>query len=387
MLSNTLPNAAPGEPQQDRGESAPAIVLSGVAKQFGSVHAVRSIDLEVYRGELVSFLGPSGSGKTTSLMMVAGHELPDGGSILIAGRDITATPPHRRDIGMVFQHYALFPHLTVEQNVAFPLRMRNLPRDEIAKKVAAILDLVKLEGLAARFPKQLSGGQSQRVALARALVFDPSILLMDEPLSALDKKLREEMQFEIKRIQKSLAITTLYVTHDQNEALVLSDRIVVFERGRIAQIGKPQEIYDRPQTRFVADFLGEMSFVTGQLAEVSGNYCKVTLAPGLTVTGRLSGAGDAPGKVWVGVRPEAILVDADASHAGVNQLSGVVEAVDHYGEGCRIKLRLSLGQSLTVKQANTGIFKHPGVGERVRLSWSWDKTTVIGEQEGSNDRT
>jgi spermidine/putrescine ABC transporter ATP-binding subunit len=376
--------ASPGAIKEVESEKQPqpvAIVIRGITKMFGAVCAVRSVDLDVYRGELVSFLGPSGSGKTTTLMMVAGHENPDSGSVMIEGRDVTGTPPHLRDIGMVFQHYALFPHLTVEQNVAFPLRMRKVPREDAAEKVRKILDLVKLQGLEGRYPKQLSGGQSQRVALARALVFNPSILLMDEPLSALDKKLREEMQVEIRRIQKSLGITTLYVTHDQHEALVLSDRVAVFEKGRIEQLGRPQELYDQPQTRFVADFLGEMSFLTGQLTEVQGHHCKVAIAPGVVVTGRLTHSTGRAGRVSVGVRPEAVLIDDAPDRPEINQLGGVVEAVDHYGEGCRVKVKIAGGQLLTVKQSNTGIVRHPASGDRVQLSWSWEKTIVIGEEE------
>ena len=218
------------------------------------------------------------------------------------------------------------------------------------------------------------------MALARALVFEPPILLMDEPLSALDKKLREEMQVEIRRIQRSLGITTLYVTHDQHEALVLSDRIAVFEKGRIEQIGAPQEIYDRPQTRFVADFLGEMNFVTGQLTEVHGSVCRVAIAPGVVVTGELTNAAGTPGRVSVGVRPEAVLIDATLNDAELNRIVGVIEAVDHYGEGCRVKVKIAGGQTMTVKQSNTGIVCHPAAGDRVNLIWSWKKTSVIGEE-------
>lgn len=380
MIATSSSDRAIGIETERQPQQPASIAIRGITKMFGPVCAVQTVDLDVRRGELMSFLGPSGSGKTTTLMMVAGHESPDSGSITIEGREVTAIAPHQRDIGMVFQHYALFPHLTVEQNIAFPLRMRKMPREDAAKKVREMLDLVRLQGLGGRYPKQLSGGQGQRVALARALVFNPSILLMDEPLSALDKKLREEMQFEIRRIQRNLGITTLYVTHDQHEALVLSDRIAVFEKGRIEQLGAPQEIYDRPQTRFVADFLGEMSFLTGQLAEVLGPVCRVNVAQGVTVTGRLTNAAGTPGRVSVGVRPEAILIDAIVDGTEINRVAGVVEAVDHYGEGCRVKVTIAGGQTLTVKQSNTGIVRHPAAGDRVNLSWSWEKTSVIGEE-------
>jgi putative spermidine/putrescine transport system ATP-binding protein len=208
---------------------------------------------------------------------------------------------------------------------------------------------------------------------------------MDEPLSALDKKLREEMQFEIRRIQKSLGITTLYVTHDQHEALVLSDRVAVFEKGAVEQLGRPQDIYDRPQTRFVADFLGEMSFLAGQLVEVHGDLCEVAIAPGKFVTGYLNNTSGTPGSVSVGVRPEAILIDSKTEHSDVNQMFGIVESIDHYGEGCRVKVKIEGGQTLIVKQSNTGIVRHPTAGDRVSLSWSWKKTSVIGEEK-SHDR-
>ena len=368
----------------ERETAAPLVLMRQITKRFGLLTAVDAIDLDVFRGELISLLGPSGSGKTTTLMMVAGHQLPDSGLIEIEGRNVTAVPAHLRDIGMVFQHYALFPHLTVGQNIAFPLRMRNMPKPAMADKVRSVLDLVRLRGMEERYPKHLSGGQRQRVALARALVFNPSILLMDEPLSALDKKLREEMQFEIKRIQKSLQITTLYVTHDQHEALLLSDRIAVFDKGRIAQIGAPQEIYNRPRTRFVADFLGEMSFLKGQLVDVAGESCRIAIAPGIVFTGLLTN-GTGRAAMTIGIRPETVFIGDKTVHPEMNRVEGIVETLDHYGEGFRIRVKLPGDQYLMAKQPNTGITQPPAIGDNVSLSWAWDKTTIMGEEELPND--
>ncbi|PSS59995.1 polyamine ABC transporter ATP-binding protein [Ensifer sp. NM-2] len=241
------------------------ITLKGVRKSYGSTVAVEPLNLEITAGEFVSILGPSGSGKTTLLTMIAGFEYPDEGRISVGNRDITRVVPNKRGIGMVFQKYALFPHLTVAENVAFPLRMRRQSPHDIRTRVAAALDIVQLSAFAARYPHELSGGQQQRVAVARALVFRPPVLLMDEPLGALDKKLRESMQFEIKALQKSLGVTVVYVTHDQEEALTMSDRVAVMAGGKLAQIGSPHELYDEPRDSFVADFIGKMNFVPGRV--------------------------------------------------------------------------------------------------------------------------
>ncbi len=263
---------------------APVLVLRDVAKHFGSVTAVETIDLALQQGEFVSFLGPSGSGKTTTLMMVAGLQSPTRGSILLHGQELAPVPPYKRNIGMVFQHYALFPHLTVAGNVAFPLEMRRVGRAEITRRVRNALTLVGLPDYGSRWPAQLSGCQQQRVALARALVYEPPVLLMDEPLGALDRKLRAQMQLEISRLHRDLGMTVLYVTHDQEEALVMSARIAVFNRGRIEQIGRPHELYERPTSRFVAGFIGESSFMEGRVTAVAADC--VTLE---TVHGVLRG--------------------------------------------------------------------------------------------------
>ena len=242
----------------------PALVLRGLHKAFGDAVAVDGVELEVRRGEFLTLLGPSGSGKTTTLRMVAGFTTPSGGSIEIDGRDMTRVPPHRRDVGMVFQNYALFPHMTAAQNIAFPLQMRRQPRQEIDKRVASALGLVKLDKFGDRYPRQLSGGQQQRIALARAVVFEPRLLLMDEPLGALDRKLREALQLEILHVSRQLEATVLYVTHDQEEALVMSDRIAIFSAGRIEQLGSGEDLYERPASLFVADFIGESNILRGR---------------------------------------------------------------------------------------------------------------------------
>src|SRR5580698_4772396 len=238
-----------------------AVVLSGLEKRYDNVGAVRGVSLDIRSGEFLTLLGPSGSGKTTTLMMIAGFEVPSAGDIAIDGRSVVALPPHKRNIGMVFQNYALFPHLTVAENIGFPLKQRGVDRATRARKVAESLELVRLPGYQARTPRQLSGGQQQRVALARAIVFRPRLLLMDEPLGALDKQLRESLQLEMRRLHADLGITFIYVTHDQEEALTMSDRIAVMNEGRIAQVGTPEDLYDRPCDQFVASFIGESNFL------------------------------------------------------------------------------------------------------------------------------
>jgi putative spermidine/putrescine transport system ATP-binding protein len=256
------------------GKNPPVLELKGVRKNYGGDIAVQNVDLELRSEEFLTFLGPSGSGKTTTLMMVAGLQQPDAGSIKLGGKSVDRLPPYRRDIGMVFQNYALFPHMSVRRNVAFPLEMRGVGRSEIDRQVADVLQLVGLAMMGDRLPRQLSGGQQQRVALARAMVYHPALLLMDEPLGALDKKLREQMQREIKRIHRERRTSILYVTHDQEEALTMSDRIAVFNKGRIEQIGTPEELYERPTTRFVADFLGETNFLPGRMGASETPACR-----------------------------------------------------------------------------------------------------------------
>ncbi len=262
------------------------LALRGIRKAFGPVAALDGIDLEVKSGEFLTILGPSGSGKTTLLKIVAGFELPEEGDVLLGGEDMTFTAPAKRNVGMVFQNYALFPHMDVRGNIAFPLEVRRLPRAEIDRRVAATLALVDLDGYEGRFPRQLSGGQQQRVALARAIVFGPQLLLLDEPFGALDRKLREAMQLEVRRLQRHLGLTTVFITHDQEEALILSDRIAVMNRGRIQQVALPRELYERPANAFVADFVGESNLLFGRIAAVREGRAEIEFAHGLRLTAR-----------------------------------------------------------------------------------------------------
>ena len=285
-----------------------ALDLSGIVKRYGQVTALSGVDLAVARGELLPILGPSGSGKTTMRTVVAGFEWPDEGAVRLAGREITHAPPAKRDIGMVFQNYALFPHMTVAANVAFPLEMRRVPRAAIAERVTRALAQVDLAGYEERLPRQLSGGQQQRVALARAIVFDPPLLLLDEPFGALDRKLREQMQIEVKHLQRRLGLTTLFVTHDQEEALVLSDRIAVMSQGRIEQLGSPVEIYDEPATLFVNNFIGSSNLLKGRVEAVWSEGYQVALEAGATWTLAAKGRFEVGAPVLVSVRPEQMVL-------------------------------------------------------------------------------
>jgi putative spermidine/putrescine transport system ATP-binding protein len=346
------------------------VEFCGVSKSFGAIRAVRDFTLGVPRGQFVTLLGASGSGKSTTLMMLAGFLAPDAGTIRINGADVTQVPAHRRDIGLVYQHYALFPHMTVGQNVAFPLEMRGLGRSEIGARVEAALSVVQLQGFADRRPSQLSGGQQQRVALARALVFEPSILLMDEPLGALDKKLREEMQIEIQRIQKDSHITTIYVTHDQEEAMSMSDVIVVMRRGRIEQVGAPDEVYERPKNAFVAEFVGSANILHGTLADGpapafrsdAGVEIAVGPHPGVDGAGRLS----------LIIRPERIALHPGASAAG--RLPAVVRTVVYGGSTVRYLVGLGESATFTVAQTNVGT---PALREHDPVTLDWRDEDVL----------
>jgi ABC-type Fe3+/spermidine/putrescine transport system ATPase subunit len=314
--------------------------LQNLTIRYGKVTALDGLDLVIRDGELVTLLGPSGCGKTTTLRSVSGFLTPADGDIFIGDRRVTDIPPERRGIGLVFQNYALWPHMTVNQNLAFGLQMRKLSAAVIAEKVRTVLGVIKLEGFGDRYPRQLSGGQQQRVALARAIVLEPDILLLDEPLSNLDALLREQMRFEIAQIHKRLGITTMYVTHDQTEAMVISDRIVVLNNGRIMQEGSPQEIYLRPANKFVAGFMGTTTFVSGTVASVQGERCIIRTADGLELAG--SGRGFAVGRrVSAAVRPESIeLLPAAAGPAAVNCFEAVIDYAFFTGELVDYQLRL-----------------------------------------------
>ena len=338
------------------------LTLDGISRRYGATTAVERVDLEVAEGEFVALLGPSGCGKTTTLRMVAGFVPPSSGRILIAGRDVTRAPPHGRDTGMVFQSYALFPHMTVGENVAFGLEMRRAARAEREARVREALRLARLEGLADRLPRQLSGGQQQRVALARAIVVNPTVLLCDEPLGALDKKLRQRMQFELKALHRRLGLTLLYVTHDQEEALTMSDRIAVMRSGRIAQLGLPGEIYDRPRSRFVADFIGDTNILTG---EAEGGAMR--LAGGWRVP--LPAA--ASGTVAVALRPERVRLVA----AGAGLVDAMVEESNFLGDSVLLQAALADGQTLLarVPRGTDAALLAPGA----RSGLAWDAADLV----------
>lgn len=338
-LRKALRNASPGNSGVVVTEATKSMIgsplaIEHVSKSYGSVPAVDDVSLDVRAGEFVSLLGPSGSGKTTLLMMIAGFELPDAGLIRVGGRDVTHVAPNRRDVGMVFQKYALFPHMTVAQNIAFPLKMRRLARAEIARRVDAALSLVRLDEYGGRMPSQLSGGQQQRIAVARALVFEPPVLLMDEPLGALDKKLREEMQIEIKGLQQRLGVTVVYVTHDQEEALTMSDRVAVMGQGRLQQLGTPLDLYRRPQSAFVADFIGKMNFIPGELVGKDAEGGVVDLAGEVRLAVRaLNGTAaslDVGKPLRLAIRPERLRI-APRGQGGLMAIPSLVEAAIFVG--------------------------------------------------------
>ncbi len=315
----------------------PFIQFETVSKSFGSVTVIDSLDLTIHKGEFLSLLGPSGSGKTTILMMLAGFERPTRGAITLEGTRIDQLPPYRREMGVVFQNYALFPHMTVAENVAFPLEMKRLPRAEITRKVERALDMVRLAHLKDRRPSQLSGGQQQRIALTRALVFEPRVILMDEPLGALDKQLREHMQLEIRELHKRLGLTIVFVTHDQSEALTMSDRIAVFNSGKIEQIDSPHVIYDTPRTRFVAQFIGETNLIEADVINLQNGQATITL--GKDLVAKVSAAPElAEGqKAWFSLRPERMRLGVDP--AGENALHMTIADCIYHGDHMRVQLR------------------------------------------------
>jgi len=342
--------------------------LRGVAKNYGEVTALRAVDLDVHSGELLTLLGPSGSGKTTLLKVIAGFEFADAGSVTLGARDITAVPPNRRDIGMVFQNYALFPHMTVAENIAFPLAVRKVARRDAAQRVDEALRLVGLAGYGQRFPKQLSGGQQQRVALARAVVFKPGLLLLDEPFGALDRKLREQMQLEVRQLQQRLGITTIFVTHDQEEALVLSDRIAVMSDGVIEQLGEPRAIYASPVNRFVADFIGESNLLH---ARVDATGFTAVLDNGLAVP--LSEVGEPGAEIALLLRPEAVRLLPESESDGH---PGSVEEAVYLGSTLKYFVQLDSGLRLAVRQSFAKAAM-PTRGERVRATWSAADAHVV----------
>ncbi|UCE51548.1 MAG: ABC transporter ATP-binding protein [Desulfobacterales bacterium] len=347
------------------------VSFKGVGKSFdGKAWAVRDLDLQITRGEFLTLLGPSGSGKTTTLMMLAGFETPTAGEISIDSRRIDRTPANRRGIGLVFQDYALFPHMTVAENLAFPLQARKYPRAEIEKHVKHILDMVQLSNMESRRPDQLSGGQQQRVALARALIFEPKLVLMDEPLGALDKKLREQMQFELKHTHDRLGVTFIYVTHDQTEALTMSDRVAVFNEGVIQQVSTPDGVYERPETSFVANFIGENNCITGTVVGSERQQeITIKLESGKILKATPRNVDTNPGiKALVTVRPERAVIDADPGEYP-NGLKATIVEIVYVGDHIRIVLDSREISGFVVKISNESKMINVQKGQDVRIGW------------------
>jgi putrescine transport system ATP-binding protein len=332
----------------------PIIQISNVSKHFGAFVAVDSVNLDIHRGEIFSILGASGCGKTTLLRIMAGFEVPTSGRIFIDGVDLTDKPPYKRPVNMMFQSYAIFPHMTVEENVAYGLHKERLPRDEIKSRVADMLELVQLQQFATRKPNQLSGGQRQRVALARALVKRPKVLLLDEPLAALDKKLREHTQFELMGIQDRLSITFVVVTHDQEEAMILSNRIAVMNRGRLDQVGTPKEVYEYPNSRFVADFIGTINMFEGTVEDVSDGVLAVRCdSAGATMRALSNDAHGVGEKVCLAIRPEKIFISQEEPESEWNtSLRGVVDDLGYFGNLSLYRIRLENGKIVQVSAQN-----------------------------------
>ncbi|WFU62617.1 ABC transporter ATP-binding protein [Bradyrhizobium brasilense] len=345
------------------------IALHNLQKRYGSAIAVDDVSLSVSPGEFISLLGPSGSGKTTTLMMIAGFELPDSGQVLLDEKDITRLPPHRRELGVIFQNYALFPHMTVAENVAYPLRMRRLAKAEIESRVRRILDQVHLSVLASRYPHQMSGGQQQRVAIARALVFDPPVLLLDEPLGALDKKLREHLRNEIKTLHREVGKTMIYVTHDQDEALAMSDRVAVMHEGRIRQISAPKDIYRRPADLFVAGFVGEVNLVPVKLKSgmVHGPGGENLPAPAWH---------DADRDATLCVRPEHLHLETSPAGFGIR---GRISGMTFVGDATILEFRSETGLQLLSKVLNVSAKTIPEVGDPCVASWAANDATILTE--------
>jgi putative spermidine/putrescine transport system ATP-binding protein len=357
--------------------AATLVSMRGVQKTYDGVQlVVRRLDLDIRRGEFLTLLGPSGSGKTTTLMMLAGFESPTAGEIVLDGKPITRTPPHKRHFGMVFQNYALFPHLTVGQNVAYPLTVRKVNKTEQAQRVARALDMVRLSGMAERYPAQLSGGQQQRVALARALVFEPQLVLMDEPLGALDKQLREHMQIELKELHRQLGVTFVYVTHDQGEALTMSDRVAVFNDGAIQQLDAVERMYEAPANRFVAGFIGDSTVIKGTVRAADEERCGIVLPDGRVLTG-LNVNGAAVGQqVEACIRPERIALHEQSATDRGNVLQARVAGVIYFGDHLRLLCSVGEGQAeATVKLPLAG-GAPPRPGDAVWLEFPAELTRI-----------
>ncbi len=361
--------------------TASIVTFDQVTKTYdGRTLVVKALDLELRRGEFLTLLGPSGSGKTTTLMMLAGFEEPTSGIITLEGRRLNNVPAHRRGIGMVFQNYALFPHLTVAQNLAFPLEMHGHAKAEIPKRVQRALEMVRLGHLGDRKPAQLSGGQQQRVAVARALIYEPKLVLMDEPLGALDKQLREQMQLEIKHLHEELGVTVVYVTHDQSEALTMSDRIAVFHHGVIQQLATPDELYERPANAFVASFIGENNRLDGTVASRDGAWCRVRTADGAEVAARIVADAAVGAPVVLSVRPENVLLGDHGD--GANRFGARVEEVIYLGDHCKVRLSL-LGSHDFIVKVGSGEAARVQRGADVTVSWRAESCLALPPQDAA----
>jgi spermidine/putrescine transport system ATP-binding protein len=362
------------------GDSAYDVELRAVTKRFGSMTAVDAVSLRVHKGEFLSLLGPSGCGKTTSLRMIAGFEQPDEGEILIGGVDVVGTPPYKRQVNTVFQQYALFPHMSVLDNVAYGLKQHKVGKSDRYAEARKALELVQMTGREKHRPTMLSGGQQQRVALARALVMNPRVLLLDEPLGALDLKLRKEMQIELKRIQDQVGITFIYVTHDQGEALSMSDRVAVMSNGVIEQIDEPRAIYDRPLTPFVADFIGDMNFLTGEVVEAADGGFAVDAGSGIVVRGRGNAARGT--RVRIGIRPERTVATPGASAGTANSANAEVITKMYLGDQIQIVTKLAGVGNVVVREQRASADPaldtiHPG--DRITVSWDEAAPLLLGE--------
>jgi spermidine/putrescine ABC transporter ATP-binding subunit len=361
---------------------SPDLELVDVSRRYGTVAAVRRLSLTVLRGEFLALLGPSGCGKTTTLRMIAGLLEPEEGRILVRGEDVVGIPTYRRNVGMVFQNYALFPHRTVAENVAFGLVMRRRPRAEVRRRVEQMLELVRLPGLGHRYPRQLSGGQQQRVALARALAIEPSLLLLDEPLSNLDLKLREEMRLELRAIQSQLGITTVFVTHDQEEALVMADRLAVMRAGRLEQVGTTEEVYHDPASRFVAGFLGESNFIPARVERREPGGVVLVSGPGGTMLRGRSREPAEPGEtVTLAVRPERMRI-TPAGGPRANQAKGRVREVIFKGASMRYHVWLAGDCRCAIEQQNASDERIVERGQEVVVEWTAEDCLVLREREG-----
>jgi putative spermidine/putrescine transport system ATP-binding protein len=351
--------------------------FTGVQKSYdGETLVVKDLNLQVERGEFLTMLGPSGSGKTTVLMMLAGFEPATHGEIYLDSEPINNVPPHKRGIGMVFQNYALFPHMTVAENLAFPLQVRKMAKAETEERVANALDMVQLPQMAGRRPGQLSGGQQQRVAVARALVFDPKLVLMDEPLGALDKQLREQMQYEIKHIHEDLGVTMVYVTHDQSEALTMSDRIAVFDDGVIQQLAPPDDLYERPDNAFVAQFIGENNTLHGTVRELNGQACRVELDDGEEVQALKVNVGAVGERATISLRPERVEVDPPEGRYP-NVFKGKVEELIYLGDHIRTRASVCGHDDFIIKVANSSDHASLAEGETVKFGWTMEDCRAL----------